>query len=157
MRELKGGVAPSLYNPIYPIIRRHDALIFHLISRKERGRELCIGTLRIPLHFKQGKLTITLLQIINLLLLTGTPKIAVYISSSILIRLHSLTNEEVFPQSPHILPESKRCKVLQDSITYSIIIKVTMFANANAMTTVGRRSLEALRLQPLGKPPQCFS
>lgn len=35
--------------------------------------------------------------------------------------------------------------------------KVTMFANANAMTTVGRRSLEALRLQPLGKPPQCFS
>ena len=36
-------------------------------------------------------------------------------------------------------------------------IKVTMFANANAMTTVGRRSLEALRLQPLGKPPQCFS
>ena len=31
-----------------------------------------------------------------------------------------------------------------------------MFANANAMTTVGRRSLEALRLQPLGKPPQCF-
>lgn len=32
-----------------------------------------------------------------------------------------------------------------------------MFANANAMTTVGRRSLEALRLQPLGKPPQCFS
>ena len=37
------------------------------------------------------------------------------------------------------------------------LIKVTMFANANAMTTVGRRSLEALRLQPLGKPPQCFS
>lgn len=37
------------------------------------------------------------------------------------------------------------------------INKVTMFANANAMTTVGRRSLEALRLQPLGKPPQCFS
>lgn len=36
-------------------------------------------------------------------------------------------------------------------------VKVTMFANANAMTTVGRRSLEALRLQPLGKPPQCFS
>lgn len=36
-------------------------------------------------------------------------------------------------------------------------LKVTMFANANAMTTVGRRSLEALRLQPLGKPPQCFS
>ena len=99
MRELK-GVAPSLYNPIYPIIRRHDALIFHLISRKERGRELCIGTLRIPLHFKQGKLTITLLQIINLLLLTGTPKIAVYISSSILIRLHSLTNEEVFHKAP---------------------------------------------------------
>ena len=32
-----------------------------------------------------------------------------------------------------------------------------MFANANAMTTVGGRSLEALRLQPLGKPPQCFS
>ena len=32
-----------------------------------------------------------------------------------------------------------------------------MFANANAMTTVGKRSLEALRLQPLGKPPQCFS
>ena len=73
LRELKGA-APSLYNPIYPIFRRHDALIFHLISRKERGRELCIGTLRIPLHFKQGKLTITLLQIINLLLLTGTPK-----------------------------------------------------------------------------------
>ena len=38
-----------------------------------------------------------------------------------------------------------------------VAIKVTMFANANAMTTVGRRSLEALRLQPLGKPPQCFS
>ena len=73
LRELK-GVAPSLYNPIYPIFRRHDALILHLISRKERGRELCIGTLRIPLHFKQGKLIITLLQIINLLLLTGTPK-----------------------------------------------------------------------------------
>ena len=36
-------------------------------------------------------------------------------------------------------------------------VKVIMFANANAMTTVGRRSLEALRLQPLGKPPQCFS
>ena len=74
LRELGGGVAPSLYNPIYPIFRRHDALIFHLINRKERGRELCIATLRIPLHFKQGKLTITLLQIINLLLLTGTPK-----------------------------------------------------------------------------------
>ena len=73
LRELKGA-APSLYNPIYPIFRRHDALILHLISRKERGRELCIGTLRIPLHFKQGKLTITLLQIINFLLLTGTPK-----------------------------------------------------------------------------------
>ena len=73
LRELK-GVAPSLYNLIYPIFRRHDALILHLISRKERGRELCIGTLRIPLHFKQGKLIITLLQIINLLLLTGTPK-----------------------------------------------------------------------------------
>ena len=73
LMELK-GVAPSLYNPIYPIFRRHDALILHLISRKERGRELCIGTLRIPLHFKQGKLIITLLQIINLLLLTGTPK-----------------------------------------------------------------------------------
>ena len=38
-----------------------------------------------------------------------------------------------------------------------VLRKVTMFANANAMTTVGRRSLEALRLQPLGKPPQCFS
>ena len=35
--------------------------------------------------------------------------------------------------------------------------KVTMFANANAIITVGKRSLEALRLQPLGKPPQCFS
>ena len=38
-----------------------------------------------------------------------------------------------------------------------MVQKVTMFANANAMTTVGRRSLEALRLQPLGKLPQCFS
>ena len=42
-------------------------------------------------------------------------------------------------------------------LLYFCIEKVTMFANANAMTTVGRRSLEALRLQPLGKPPQCFS
>ena len=31
-----------------------------------------------------------------------------------------------------------------------------MLANANAMTTVGKRSLEALRLQPLGKPPQVY-
>ena len=35
--------------------------------------------------------------------------------------------------------------------------KVTMFATANAIKAVWRRSLEALRLQPLGKPPQCFS
>ena len=35
--------------------------------------------------------------------------------------------------------------------------KVTMFANANAITVAGKRSLEALRLHPLGKPPQCFS
>ena len=42
-------------------------------------------------------------------------------------------------------------------IYYPFALKVTMFANANAMTTVGRRYLEALRLQPLGKPPQCFS
>ena len=31
-----------------------------------------------------------------------------------------------------------------------------MFANVNAITAAEKRSLEALRLQPRGKPPQCF-
>ena len=55
--------------------------------------------------------------------------------------IHQLTTS--MPQAYHVAIKRDR--------------KVTMFANANAMTTVGRRSLEALRLQPLGKPPQCFS
>lgn len=48
----------------------------------------------------------------------------------------------------------KKWKVL---IAFLAATLVTMFANANAITAVGIRSLEALRLQPRGKPPQCFS
>jgi len=38
-----------------------------------------------------------------------------------------------------------------------VILQVTMFAPANDTSDSLMRSLEALRLQPRGKPPQCFS
>jgi hypothetical protein len=37
------------------------------------------------------------------------------------------------------------------------LIKVTMFAKANALKQEKHRSSEASRLRPLGKPPRCFS
>ena len=89
-------------------------------------------------------------------------KVGMLVCASILAANAAYAN---YPSSNELLTVTQQTGKIKGTIVDSktgepvigASVKVTMFANANAMTTVGRRSLEALRLQPLGKPPQCFS
>lgn len=86
-----------LFHPLQPILWRNNSLFLHIIRRKESIGELGVGSLGIPLHLKERELTIAFLYVVNLLLLVGAPEITIHVSTTILISLDTLANEEVFP------------------------------------------------------------
>ena len=82
----------------------------------------------IILKLESTQNPIALLQIVYLFLLTGSPKIAVTPTVSIVIVLQPLRNNKVLPQCPHIRSHLNLRKVCNERIAYAIIVKIDFLA-----------------------------
>lgn len=129
-------------HPLQPILWCYDSFLLHIISSEKCVRELIIGTFGIPLHLKDGELPIALLYVIYLLPLVGTPEITIHVPTAILICLDTLADEEILPQSTHILAKSKRREVLQNGIADAIIVKIEFLGSLQLRAKITTESIE---------------
>lgn len=93
---IKTGKALFHYQKIRDIFRSYYKKVGVRIGRGKSLGEFGFG-FRIPFDFKRMELSITLLQVIYLLLLFGAPKISVHPSPVIVIAFCPLRYDKVFP------------------------------------------------------------
>ena len=68
--------------------------------------------------------TVDVFQIIDFLLLLGSPKVTFTIEKAIGIVLQALTHKKVFPQRPRVLSKLKRLEIAKNRIAHPIVEEI---------------------------------
>lgn len=76
--------------PFEVVVGRDDVLLPHVVGGGEDGGKLREGTACVPFHLEERELPVAFLYVVNLLLLTGAPEIAVGMVACVFVGLDAL-------------------------------------------------------------------